>query len=42
MTIVGALSHWIQANSFEIVVHQNHGCPQGGQNGHFPLHGNWD
>ena len=30
MTIVGALLHWTQANSFELVVRQNHGHPQGG------------
>jgi len=31
MTImaVGVLSHWTQANSFELVVRQNHGRPQG-------------
>jgi len=36
MTIMGALLHWTQANSFELVVRQSHGRPQGGQNGHFP------
>jgi len=25
ITIVGALLHWTQENSFELVVHQNHG-----------------
>jgi len=30
MTIMGALLHWTQGNSFELVVHQNHGCPQAG------------
>jgi len=34
-----ALLHWTQANSFELVVRQNHGRPQCGQNGHFPLPG---
>ena len=42
MTIMGALLHWTQANSFELVVRQSHGRPHGGQNGHFPLPGNWD
>ena len=28
---MGALLHWTQANSFELVVSQNHGRPQGGQ-----------
>jgi len=42
MTIMGVLLHWTQANSFELVVRQSHGRPQGGQNGLFPLPGNWD
>jgi len=44
MTIMGALLHWSQANSFELMVRQNHGRAQGGgQNGHLPLSaGNWD
>jgi len=42
-TIMGALLHWAQANSFELVVLQIYGRPQGGQNGHLPLPaGNWD
>jgi len=44
MTIIcmGALWHWTQTNSIELVVCQNHGHPEGGQNGHLSLPGNWD
>ena len=31
MLFMGVLIHWTQANIFELVVRQNHGCPQGGQ-----------
>jgi len=34
--------HWTQENRVELMVRQNHGRPQGDQNGHFPLPGNWD
>jgi len=27
--VMGVLLHWTQANSFELVVHQSHGRPQG-------------
>ena len=43
--IMGALLHWAQANSFELVVLQNYGRPQGRshKNGHLPLPAeNWD
>ena len=30
MTIMGVLLHWSQANSFELMVRQNHGRAQGG------------
>jgi len=30
VTIMGTLLHWSQANSFELVVRQNHGRPRGG------------
>jgi len=36
MTIMGALLHWTQANSFEVVVCQNHGRPQGVKTGICP------
>jgi len=42
MTIMGALLHCTQANSFELVVRQNDGRPQGGRNGQLLLPGNWD
>jgi len=29
---MGALLHWTQANSFQLVVRQTHGRPQGRQN----------
>jgi len=42
MTIMCALVHRPQAKSFELVVRQNHGRSEGGQNGHFSIPGNWD
>ena len=36
MTVMGAILHWTQANSFELVVRQNHGCQQGRETGIFP------
>jgi len=36
MTTIGALLHWTQANSFEHVVRQRHGCPQVLQKDFFP------
>jgi len=42
MTIMGALLHWTQANSFVLMVRQSHGRPQGDQKGRFPLPGNWN
>jgi len=42
MTIMGNHLHWTQENRVELMVRQNHGRPQGDQNGHLPLPGNWD
>jgi len=36
MIIMGAILHWTQANSFALVVRQNHGRPQGRETGIFP------
>jgi len=36
MTIMGALSHWTQANSSELMVRRNHGRPQGRETGILP------
>ena len=36
MTVMGAILHWTQANSFELVVRQNHGRQQGRETGIFP------
>jgi len=36
MTIMGAILHWTQDNSFELVVRQNYGRPQGRETGIFP------
>jgi len=41
MTIMGALLHWTQANSFEPVVCEHHGHPQGGKPA-LPFPGNWN
>ena len=43
LLFTGVLLHWTQANSFELVVRQNHGRQQEGET-HIcaPLHGNWD
>jgi len=38
---MGALLHWTQANSFELVVRQSHGRPQGRQNRGESRRGDW-
>jgi len=38
---MGVLLHWTQANSFELVVCQSHGRPQGRQNRGESWRGDW-
>jgi len=38
---MGVFLHWTQANSFELVVRQNHGGPQGRQNRGETRRGDW-
>jgi len=38
---MGVLLHWTQANSFEFVVRQSHGCPQERQNRGESWRGDW-